>query len=282
MRWLLLLGWLSWTATLWAETESFYSTALGQPLRYSIDLPPDAESAGPWPVIYLLHGVGDNENAWPNLGRVEETMHRLRLEGLPPMVVVMPAAERSWYVDSANVGGPGNYASAIRDDLRLHIEATYPVLTERRGRFIAGHSMGGFGALRLALAHPEHYAATAALSTALWSHVTPQTQLPERQQRIFDGAFGHPWRADLFLQQHPRAYLDQQHTLLPSILLTAGDDDYFGAYRSSFELFLQLRERKIPVELRITDGGHRWAYWRQTFPEAVRFFAKSFNTFNRD
>ena len=76
------------------------------------------------------------------------------------MVVVMPDAGNSWYVDFAAVGGPGDFETAILDDLPQAIEEGMPVRRQRGGRAIAGLSMGGFGALRLAFKRPDRYCAS--------------------------------------------------------------------------------------------------------------------------
>ena len=263
-------------------SESFESRALGGPMRFSIYLPPayrdPAEAGRRYPVLYLLHGVGDDERAWPVFGRVQETLDRLILtEGLRPFIVVMPSGTRSWWVDSRDVGGPGNYGSAVRDDLPLHVEARWRAMETRDGRFVAGLSMGGFGALRLAFEYPERYRAVGALSAALWNRVAPGWKPvdPERMTRIFDGSFGDPFDPQRFLLNHPRRYLPRiQNPPEPfGIYLAAGDDDGFGTQFATLELFEELRARAIPVELRIEDGDHDWKVWRKALGPMLQWFA---------
>ncbi len=263
-------------------SQSFESPALGGPMRFSIYLPPSyheaAEADRRYPVVYLLHGVGDDERSWPVFGRVEETLDRLiRAEGLKPFIVVMPSGTRSWWVDSGDIGGPGNYGSAVRDDLPLHVEARWRAMETRDGRFVAGLSMGGFGALRLAFEYPERYRAVGALSAALWNRVAPgwKPADPARMTQIFDGSFGAPFDPQRFLLNHPRRYLPRiQNPPEPlGIYLAAGDDDGFGTQFATLELFEELRERTIPVELRIDDGGHDWKVWRKALGPMLQWFA---------
>ncbi|MGI9333306.1 MAG: alpha/beta hydrolase [Gammaproteobacteria bacterium] len=258
--------------------HDFFSTALGGEMRYSVYVPPGYDDAGAqrYPVVYLLHGVGDNNKAWVKRGKVEESSDRLIASGeLMPFIAVMPAAKTSWFVDSADVNGPGNYATAVREDLVRHIDETYRARTDRGGRAIAGLSMGGFGAIRLALEHPDTYVAAAGMSSALWLHVKSDTVLNERQERIFNGSFGTPFQAERFLRQSPSAYFEQAAALKnpPALYITAGDDDRFRAYRSSTLLYSAMREAGIEAQLRITDGDHVWPTWAAALPDVLRFFA---------
>ncbi|NQW11452.1 MAG: hypothetical protein HQ481_16420 [Alphaproteobacteria bacterium] len=265
---------------LWSR--SFESAALGGPMKYSVYLPSgyhdprrDKEL---FPTVYLLHGVGDNERAWAAFGQVEATMDRLiASDEIPPFVIVMPAGKKSWFVDSADINGVGDYATAVRDDLRAHVEAAYRVIPERRGRFVAGLSMGGYGALRLGFERPDIYRAIGAMSSALWLRVTPDwvPSRPERLKRIFDGSFGEPFDPSRFVALHPRAYLDRLKAFDGplGIYLMAGDDDRFGAHLSTVELYRELRDRAIPAELRIVNGPHQWPTWRDGLAPMMGWFA---------
>ena len=265
---------------LWSR--SFDSTALGESMKYSIYLPSGyrdpRRAKETFPAVYLLHGVGDNERAWAAFGQVEATMDRLIASGeIPPFVVVMPAGKKSWFVDSRDIGGPGDYATAVRDDLRVHVEAAYRVTPERHRRFVAGLSMGGYGALRLGFERPNTYRAVGAMSSALWLRVTPDwtPTRPERLKRIFDGSFGDPFDPKRFVALHPRAYFDRVAAFDQplGVYLMAGDDDGFGAHLSTVELYRQLRERKIAAELRIVDGPHQWPLWRRGLAPMMQWFA---------
>ena len=270
---------------LWSQ--SFESQALGAPLRFSIYLPPgyhdprDDSQALRYPVVYLLPGVGDNERAYPAFARVEAMADRMISDGdIPPMILVMPNGATSWYVDSSDVGGPGNYATAIRTDLIRYIDQSYRTIADRSGRYVTGHSMGGFGALRLAFERPDLFGGTAAMSSALWSRVTEDFVLPEGAKRIFQSSFGDPFDPIRFLELRPRGMVDElktvtaEHGLHLPIYLSAGDDDQFRAYRSTFELAMELREADLDVELRILQGGHTWELWRErALPDVLQWFS---------
>ncbi|GJL80397.1 MAG: hypothetical protein DHS20C01_00310 [marine bacterium B5-7] len=262
-------------------SEKFHSDALSGDLNYSIYLPPGYgnDPDHRYPVVYLLHGVGDNEKVWPNAGHVAATADALIAAGdIPEMFIVMPAGKVSWFVDSADVGGPGQYATAIRDDLVKYIDSNYPTIADRRGRAIAGNSMGGFGALRLALERPDVYVSTAGLSSALWTQLTEDSVLDARREKIFRGSFGKPFDAARFISLGPNAYIDnlKRSPEKPGIYLYAGDDDYFGVFNSTTKLYDDLWEAGIPAELRIGDGGHNWKYWSSILPNVLKHFARDF------
>lgn len=262
-------------------SQQFTSAALAGPMNYSIYLP-DGYGNQPqrrYPVVYLLHGVGDNELAWPRRGHVAATLDRLIAAGeLPPLLIVMPDVKTSWLADSKALGGPGDYATATNDDLVNYIDATYRTIATRGGRALAGNSMGGFGALTLAFAHPDRYAAVAGLSSALWLRLEDDSVLDERQEKIFQGSFGTPFNAARFRRQSPLALMNNLKGLAqrPAIYLTAGDDDVFRAYNNTTTFYGLLRDAEITAELRIEDGAHTWDYWTRALPGVLRFFADEF------
>lgn len=286
------------------DTRAFDSAALGGPLTAMVYTPDGNPPVGGWPVVYLLHGHGGTERSWTDLGDIEATLDRLMgAEGsLDPALVVMPRAENSWYVDSRAVGGPGDYETALARDLRLAIEADYPVRTDRAGRSIAGLSMGGFGALRLGLSYPELYTVAASLSGAIWQNVpadaiasTPD-ELKAIQNEVYlrrtdaatltagvilpsvgdhyDGAFGTPFDARLFNRQNVFTLLAArigERAALPAFYIACGDDDGFGLWRGAVALYTQLKAEGHVAQLRITDGDHRWSVWADQVVDALAY-----------
>jgi enterochelin esterase family protein len=265
----------------------FRSEALAATLPYSLYLP-DAYAAEPtrrFPVIYLLHGYGAGDREWIELGRAAETLDRLIASGeAPPMIAVMPYGTKSWYVDSAALGGPGDYETAIVRDLPEHIESAYRARTDREGRAIAGLSMGGYGALRLAFFHPARYIAAASLSGALYDGVgipdvgKPVAEAAAEAEQWYFGAYGRPFDPRIYLARSPFSQVAMLGGMErpPSVLIACGDDDYFKFYEGAAAMFTALRNAGLPAELRIEDGGHDWPLWARQFPEVLRFFAKAF------
>jgi enterochelin esterase family protein len=189
------------------------------------------------------------------------------------LIIVMPNGGNSWYVDSAALGGPGDFASAIDRDLVDMIDREYATDTSRNGRAIAGLSMGGFGALRLALMRPERYGAVAAVSPALWIRVTPETVPDERYDRVFQGSFGRPFDSRRFVAANPMSLIDgvaHSHRR-PAIYLAAGNDDYPGIVGDTEAFHHALIAAGLPAELHLVDGRHDWGLWSRQLGPVLRF-----------
>lgn len=287
------------------ETFTVVQHETGLPLVASVYRPVGAPPAAGWPVLYLLHGYNGDERSWPDLGNIGPTLDRLIGAGsVPPMLVVMPRAGNSWYVNSREVGGPGDVETALVEDLRLGVEGHYPVRKDRGGRAVAGLSMGGFGALHLAFAHPDLFAAVASLSGAIW-HNVPDEDMGKSPDALaviqdstyfhrldpttvtsgvvlindgphFNGAFGTPFDPRRFNRLNVFTLLEEQRAkgrALPAIYLASGDDDGLQLWRGTLALFETLRADGIPSQLRITDGAHDWSLWRQSIEGALIFIA---------
>lgn len=262
----------------WAESTIHFglqaeSPALGRPLRYSLYLPDGyRDHPGPLPVLTLLHGYGGDDRDWLNVGGLRGTMDRLIASSeVPPMIVVMPAAGNSWYVNSAAFGA---VETAITRDLRAHVERHWPVRSNPPGRFVAGLSMGGYGALRFALRSPEDWRGVASLSGAIFPGFASAEEIKPGQLNLFGAAFGEPFdpaRYDAlnFFDRVPR--LAEREAPL-GIYISVGDEDYFRLERGSVALYLAMRDAGVPIEMRIRDGGHVWPLWRAELEHVLRFF----------
>ncbi|MEO1774547.1 MAG: alpha/beta hydrolase-fold protein [Pseudomonadota bacterium] len=214
------------------------SPALGAPLLYSVYVP-EAAPGERLPVVYLLHGYGGGQYEWAQGGRIEAKLDRLIDKGeIEPVIAVMPAAGKSWYVDSARWGGPGDYETAIVRDLVAHVDATYSTIASRQGRAIMGLSMGGHGALRLAFAHPEVFGAVAGLSPAIWrpggvsARSGPGAVDLDARERWYPRTTGETFDLATFNLQSPFALVTSVAAAdpPPAIMLAVGDDDFFGLH----------------------------------------------------
>ena len=271
----------------------YHSAALGSDQVAQVYVPSEPAPAGGWPVLYLLHGLHGKPSDFATVGDLRGTLDRLIQSGqVMPLVVVMPDGGNSWYVDSAAVGGPGNYATAIGRDVQGAVEAAFPVGRDKLHRAIAGISMGGFGALRLALSDPDRYVAVAALSPAVWQNA--EDLGPPYFQRLapatvtigvdgpdpkhFGTAFGTPFDPKRFDDANVFTLL--QHDLdakkaLPAMFLTVGDDDSHLLWRGAIAFFETMQADGRPIDFRVTDGDHAWSVWKPSLADALLFIARN-------
>lgn len=269
-----------------ARAVSFHSPALGRELSYLVALPADYETAKDrrYPVLYLLHGRGDNMRAW---ARIVPDLHRLAAEGrIPAVIAIMPDADSSrragYYIDSKFTGSqvpplPAGEAmeTALTRDLIAHVDAVYRTRADRNGRIAAGYSMGGYGALRFSLAHPELFSAAIVLSPAVYVPLPPRAS----STREF-GAFGKG--AQIFAEEvytalnYPAVLPEFARRGLPLVMFIAvGDDEHANAdpaearhdldYEAHTLYNRVRREPLIRAQLRVVDGRHNWAVWQPMF-----------------
>ena len=254
------------------ESLSLDSQALGREMRYSLYLP--ARGPGPLPALYLLHGLGGNERDWQTLGKISETADRLIAEkAIPSMAIVMPDAGNSWYVNSP---AHGAYEDAILKELIPHVEARHGIGGTAANRAVAGLSMGGYGALRLAFRNPRTFAMTGALSAAIFPDLARREDVTEQQIGFFKGAFGTPFDVAAFNRENFFADIPSLAAAetRPAIFVTVGDDDGFGLYEGNVALYLALKRASVPVEFRMTDGNHTWRLWREEIEDVLRYYGE--------
>lgn len=260
-------------ADLLAE-ETVASERLGRDLLYSVYLPPDYPEPGrSYPVLYLLHGLGDDHRSWPQAG-IEAILDEAIASGdAAPLIVVMPDAGGSWYGDAPD--GPGPIRSAILEDLLPEIDAAFPT-DGRRG--VAGHSMGAQGALTFALRNPDLFDFAAAMNISpgpafVARMIDGGTVSDERAHGWLGGGYGVPFDAARYRADLPEVLAETVYpTRAPRLRLTASDDDPYDTHLRSVALYQMLRDRGIEPELRITDGGHSWSVWKAELPRLITAF----------
>lgn len=147
------------------QHRTFRSPSVGEDVGYNVYLPPGYESGSRrYPVLYYLHGAGGNEDGGPRT-LVPKLREAHAAGTLPPFLVVFPNGGRStWYADSHD--GKLPIETMIVRELVPHVDATYRTVTERAGRAISGMSMGGFGAITLAMKHPDLFGSVVAYAPA--------------------------------------------------------------------------------------------------------------------
>lgn len=275
-----------------AEVD-FYSPILAKNLSYIVYLPAGYDPAGQtrYPVIYLLHGRGGSMKEWLKIKPDLDQMISARQ--IPPLIAILPDAPSSnragYYIDSRFTGAgklpPGERVeTAFTTDLISHVDARYRTLAGRAGRVLAGFSMGGYGAMRFALAHSDLFRAAIVLSPAVY-HPLPA---PDSSTREF-GAFGN---GSLIFDENIYAQNNYPATLplfeaqgLPLVMfIAAGDDEGLAtnpaeaSHEIDYEahtLYNKIRRVKnISSQFRVVNGGHNWDTWQPTFIEGARYIFK--------
>lgn len=248
--------------------------------KYAIYLPPDYEkSERSYPVLYLLHGMGDDQTGWVQFGEVLNIADKAINSGVStPMIIVMP---------DANTGGPG-YVNNIKgtwlyedfffNEFMPFIEKTYRIKSDKRYRAVAGLSMGGEGTFIYALHHPELFSAACPLSAA--------TGL----LKIEDMANSRRWQGAEGVSDAEKEAYFKKYSVLSLIenmpdnqknsvrwYIDCGDDDFL--YEGNSLVHIAMRKKNIPHEFRIRDGGHTWTYWRAALPTVLEFVSMGFHQF---
>jgi enterochelin esterase-like enzyme len=263
------------------DNLTMLSKILKMDRKYSIYLPPDYEtSQRSYPVLYLLHGLGDDQTGWVQFGEVLQITDKAINEGKStPMVIVMP---------DANTGGPGYvndvkgtwlYEDFFFQEFLPFIEKTYRIKGEKRYRAVAGLSMGGEGTFIYALHHPELFSAACPLSAA-----TGPKNMDEMKN------YNRLWKGVAEISDTEKEPYFKKYSVLSMIenmpdnqkravrwYIDCGDDDFL--YEGNSLVHIAMRQKEIPHEFRTRDGAHNWTYWRTALPEVLGFVSMSFHQF---
>jgi putative tributyrin esterase len=205
-----------------------------------------AVSAGPPPVLYLLHGLSDDDTAWSRWTSVERYAADLGL------AVVMPQVHRSFYTDEAY---GGRFWIFLSEELPGIVGQFFQVSQRREDTFVAGLSMGGYGAFKWALRRPGRFAAAASLSGAL--DIADLQDAPERKP-LMDRLFaGRPVAGtdDDLLHLVSRA----DPAAVPRLYLACGTEDF--TYEQNVTFRDACAARGVPVTVEFGPGEHVWQYW---------------------
>lgn len=261
-----------------SDNLSMKSSILNSERKYAIYLPPDYESSQrSYPVLYLLHGGGDDQTAWIQFGEVMQIADKAINEGkCTPMVIVMPDANtgQRGYFNSSK--GDWRYEDFFFEEFMPYIEKTYRIRAEKQYRAIGGNSMGGGGTLIYALHHPELFSSACPLSTGT-SPVSLEDTKKYLEKR--NGSVPSDGEAEDYYKKYSALYLinnmpaDQKTKI--RWYLDCGDDDYL--YEGNSQLHIAMSKSEIPHEYRVRDGKHGWVYWRVSLPEVLDFISQGFH-----
>jgi enterochelin esterase-like enzyme len=262
-----------------SDNLSMTSKILKMDRKYAIYLPADYETSGrSYPVLYLLHGSGDDQTGWVQFGEVKNIADKAILEGkCTAMIIVMPDGNtgQRGYFNSPK--GDWNYEDFFFQEFMPFIEKTYHIRADKRYRAISGLSMGGGGTFMYALHHPELFSSACPLSAS--TGPISMEEAATRWEKQYPGIskddltkyFGRHSVLELV-----NAMPDDQKKAV-RWYIDCGDDDFL--FEGNCLVHIAMRKKEIAHEFRIRDGAHNWTYWREALPNVLEFVSQSFHQY---
>ena len=262
------------------DNLSMQSEILEMERKYAVYLPPDYElSERSYPVLYLLHGGGDDQTGWVQFGEVLHIADHTIKEGkATPVIIVMPDAntgQRGYFNDPED---NWRYEDFFFEELMPHVEKKFRIKSEKRYRAVAGLSMGGGGTFMYALHHPELFSSACPLSASC-GPLSMDEMDRYMERRGWEGVSED--KVQEWYMRHSALELVKTMPAeqIKSVrwYIDCGDDDFL--YEGNSLIHIEMRKKEIPHEFRIRDGGHTWTYWRESLPEVLRFVSEAFHQY---
>lgn len=294
------------------EEAMMTSAALGADKRFYVYLPGGYDAGSTrFPVIYLLHGLGGTESDWIRHGQLPAAADAMGL----PAIVVMPDGDASFYANAASTPSieacmrqrppfsageapvsfcveRARYDEYMVTDLVGHVDATYRTIAKREARAITGISMGGFGAMSLAMRHPGVYSSAAShsgLLSLLYEGPHPYRsgkvrrasapdawggRFPKKIRTHIQGIFGtdlDAWRA-----HDPAVLAERLEPGALSLFIDCGEQDGFMLYDDAKHVHDILKARDVEHSFHLGPGGHSYALWKERLPKSLAFHVEHF------
>jgi len=253
---------------------NFFSETLGLLATLNVLIPQrtlkEAQSSKKpkYRTLYLLHGHSDDQTAWQRWTSIERYAEGLNL------AVVMPSVHLSFYADMVH---GGQYWQFISEEVPALARDLFPLSADRADNFVAGLSMGGYGAFKLALAHPERFSAAASLSGAVDIRYIVSEEGPERDEAWLAGMrniFGADLKkvADSENDLRTLARRAAQAPEKPRLYQCCGTEDFLYQNNQEFRKFLG----SLPLDLTYEEGPgeHNWAYWDKMIQNVIAWLPK--------
>ncbi|MGV3762121.1 alpha/beta hydrolase [Parapedobacter sp.] len=246
------------------DTISIWSEAMSKSVKSVVVKPTTYAQRDSFPVVYLLHGYSGNYADWVNkVPEIKDLADRYDL-----IIVCPDGGYGSWYWDSP-VDSTFRYETFVSDELISFVDEQYKTLAAREGRAITGLSMGGHGALYLAMRHLDVYGAAG--STAGGVDIRPFPLNWDMAKRL--GSY-----ADYPERWESHTVVNLVHRLTPnalSLIIDCGTSDFF--YGVNEQLHRKLLDRNIPHMYITGPGAHNWDYWERSIGYQLWYFNKFFS-----
>jgi len=260
---------------------SMESEILGGARKYAIYLPPDYDhSQRSYPVLYLLHGAGDDQTGWIQFGEVMHIADKAINEGkATPMIIVMPDADTGIRGYFNTPDGEWRYEDFFFEEFMSYVEKEFRIKGEKRYRAVAGLSMGGGGSFVYALHRPDLFSSACPLSASTGPLTLEDTQ--RWLQRISRTSGYTDEQIEEYYQQYSVLELienwPEENKNAVRWYIDCGDDDFL--YEGNSLAHIAMRKKEIPHEYRVRQGGHTWTYWRESLPVVLSFVSDAFHQY---
>ena len=253
-----------------SQVYALDSKILGRKVWFGVLLPEgyheSASRGRVYPVVYLLHGLSGHFENW-----FAKTAVKTYADGYD-VIVVTPEGGDGWYTDSATVPND-KYESHILQDVIPEIDNRFRTMADRRGRAVAGLSMGGYGAIKFGLKRPDLFSVVGSFSGALNAPLmTKNSPIFYQSIPVVFGPEGSKTRAENDIFALLRAVSAERIAGLPFIYLDCGTEDPFLATNREFDQLLL--EKKVRHEFRQLPGKHSWDYWDRQVKEFFQVAAR--------
>jgi S-formylglutathione hydrolase FrmB len=248
------------------DTVEVYSNSMRKNIKCVVVKPENYKrSKDQFPVLYLLHGYGGNYSNW-----IKRVPAIDSLANVYQVIIVCPdAAFGSWYVDSP-VDSAFRYETFTATELPQFIDANYKTIASKKGRAIAGLSMGGFGAYFLTLRHPQTFGACGSMSGAVdLTYIKNSFDVPKRLgDSITNGQYYIDWSIKNLIEKY-----DPKDSI--AFILDCGNKDFI--FLMTKNLHEKMTSLKIPHDYIERPGVHEWRYWANAIKYQLLFFREWFN-----
>ena len=268
------------------DCNALNSRLLKYPVHYCVYLPASYAAGATknppqrYPVLYFLHGLGDNEQTLFNSGGWTLLDDLRQRHTIGDFLIVAPEGRRGFYINSAD--GSVRYSDFFLQEFIPLIESKYRVSSGRKNRAISGISMGGYGALRFAFSHPEMFSAVSAQSAVLITESPEELDSAARSGaplgKVLAAVFGNPINVSHWKNNSPSVLALRNAAALRkmAIYFNCGQDDNYGFEKGAAALHDQLQKEGVKHEYRAYPGDHSLAYFLSHFEEVLIFHSQAF------
>jgi enterochelin esterase-like enzyme len=260
------------------DNLSMKSDILNMDRKYAVYLPPDYEtSKRSYPVLYLLHGGGDDQTGWVQFGEVKYIADKTFKKGKStPMIIVMPDANSGKRGFTNDAAGKWRYEDFFFDEFMPFVEKKYRIKSEKRYRAIAGLSMGGGGTYYYALHRPDLFRTACPLSASARpiNKEGAKSYMKRRGMNDASEKQVEDWLKKYNIHEMIKNMPEDKKKSV-RWYIDCGDDDFL--YEGNSLVHIAMRKNNIPHEFRIRDGQHDWTYWRHSLYDVLNFISIGFH-----